>query len=65
MWMRSRITPGLQEYLTAIYKLQKINNRAVRAKELAEELGVTLPSVTDALRRLSEAGLIKIGRAHV
>ncbi|MEM0016925.1 MAG: metal-dependent transcriptional regulator [Candidatus Korarchaeum sp.] len=60
--MRSRITPGLQEYLTAIYKLQKGNNRAVRAKELAEELGVTLPSVTDALRKLSEAGLINYRR---
>lgn len=60
--MGIRITPGLQEYLTAIYKLQKTNNRAVRAKELAEELCVTLPSVTDALRKLSKAGLINYRR---
>lgn len=60
--METRITPGLQEYLTAIYRLQKMNNRAVRAKELAEELCVTLPSVTDALRKLSRAGLINYRR---
>lgn len=58
----SEITPGLQEYLVAIYRLQSVNRRAVRAKELSEELGVTLPSVTDALRKLSKAGLINYRR---
>ncbi|MCS7103731.1 MAG: metal-dependent transcriptional regulator [Candidatus Korarchaeum sp.] len=60
--MGSKITPGLQEYLTAIYRLQKVNKRAVRMKELAKELGVTLPSVTDALKKLSKAGLINYRR---
>ncbi len=59
--MGSGITPGLQEYLTAIYKLQK-TKKSVRVKELAEELGVTLPSVTDALKKLSRDGLINYRR---
>lgn len=52
------ITPGLQEYLTAIYGLKKRGKKVVKVKELAEEMGVKLSSVTDAARRLSRMGLI-------
>ncbi|MCD6348215.1 MAG: metal-dependent transcriptional regulator [Candidatus Korarchaeota archaeon] len=52
------ITPGLQEYLTAIYRLKKSGKKVVRVKELAEEMNVRLSSVTDAAKRLSNMGLI-------
>lgn len=60
--MECEITPGLQEYLAAIYRLQRAKRKAIRAKEIARELGVTLPSVTDALRKLSKAGLVNYRR---
>ena len=59
--LRVKITPGLQEYLTAIYRLQR-RGKAVGVKELADELDVTLPSVIDALKRLSKAGLVNYNR---
>ncbi len=59
--LQVEITPGLQEYLTAIYRLQR-KGRNVRVKELADELNVTLPSVIDALKRLSKAGLVNYNR---
>ncbi len=57
-----RITPGLQEYLTAIYRLKRKGKKVVRVKELAEEMGVRLSSVTDAAKRLSGLGLITYER---
>lgn len=58
----SRVTPGLQEYLTAIYRLKKRGNNVVRVKDLAEEMGVKLSSVTDAIKRLSRLGLVSYER---
>ncbi len=52
------ITPGLEEYLTAIYRLKKKGRKVVRVKELAREMGVRLSSVTDAAKRLSTMGLV-------
>ncbi len=55
---KGKITPGLQEYLTAIYRLKREGRKVVRVKELAEEMGVRLSSVTDAAKRLVKLGLI-------
>ncbi len=52
------ITPGLEEYLTAIYRLKKKGKKVVRVKELAKEMNVRLSSVTDAAKRLSNMGLV-------
>jgi DtxR family Mn-dependent transcriptional regulator len=48
----------IEEYLEAIYKRQK-NKTPVSTSVLARDLGVSLPAVTDMLRRLEGEGLIE------
>ncbi len=48
----------IEEYLEAIYKRQKIET-PVSTSTLAKDLGVSLPAVTDMLRRLESEGLVK------
>ncbi|MFH1140008.1 MAG: metal-dependent transcriptional regulator [Pseudomonadota bacterium] len=52
-----RLSSQLEDYLEAICFLQK-QDRVARAKDIAERLGVTRPSVTSALKSLAENGLI-------
>jgi len=47
----------MEDYLEAIFRLSE-SRRDVRVKQIAEVLGVSLPSVTSALKTLSEADLI-------
>jgi DtxR family Mn-dependent transcriptional regulator len=47
-----------EEYLEAIYKRQK-NEKMASTSVLAKDLGVSLPAVTDMLRRLESEGLIE------
>jgi DtxR family Mn-dependent transcriptional regulator len=51
------LSSQLEDYLEAIYFLQQ-QDRVARAKDIAERLGVTRPSVTSALKSLAESGLI-------
>ncbi|MBN2110938.1 MAG: metal-dependent transcriptional regulator [Methanosarcinaceae archaeon] len=46
------------EYLETIFLLVRKNNSPARTKQIAEALNVTSPSVTEMVRRLSEAGLV-------
>jgi len=48
----------IEEYLEAIYKRQKTET-PVSTSALAKDLGVSLPAVTDMLRRLESEGLIE------
>jgi len=48
----------IEEYLEAIYKRQKIET-PVSTSTLAKDLRVSLPAVTDMLRRLEREGLIE------
>ncbi|MFH0769441.1 MAG: metal-dependent transcriptional regulator [Chloroflexota bacterium] len=48
----------VEEYLEAIYKIQKIET-PVSTSALAKDLGVSLPAVTDMLRRLESEGFIE------
>jgi len=52
------LTQSMEDYLEAIYEIEK-SKRAVRVKDVSEKLGVTMPSVTGALRNLEAKGLIK------
>jgi DtxR family transcriptional regulator, Mn-dependent transcriptional regulator len=53
----AHLSASLEDYLEAIYQI--VNKRqAVRAKDIAAELGVKAPSVTGALRMLAEKSLI-------
>ncbi len=51
------LTSNLEDYLEAIYLLQH-EQRAARAKDIADRLGVQRASVTGALQSLSHKGLI-------
>lgn len=52
-----RLSQSLEDYLETIYNLEK-NGEEVRVKSIAENLGVKMPSVSGALKILSERGLI-------
>lgn len=49
------ISGSFEDYLESIYLLQQKNNH-VRVNEVAKDLGVSLPSVTVAIKKLSEEG---------
>jgi DtxR family Mn-dependent transcriptional regulator len=49
---------SMEDYLEAIAKLGE-KRKAVRVKELSERLGVKMPSVTSALKKLSEQELVE------
>lgn len=47
------LSPSLEDYLEEIYRLS-IDQRVVRASDVATKLKVTMPSVNNALRRLGQ-----------
>jgi DtxR family Mn-dependent transcriptional regulator len=51
------LTPTMEDYLEAIYNLSQ-EKKAVRVKDIAERLGVKMPTVTNMLKTLSERGMI-------
>ncbi len=53
-----KLTKSLEDYMRAIYILSK-RSKVVRVKNIAEMLKVKPSSVTFALRKLSEIGLIE------
>jgi DtxR family Mn-dependent transcriptional regulator len=52
------LSRSVQDYLKTIYGLQQ-DGGAVHTSQLAERMGVTQPSATNMVGRLSEAGLIR------
>jgi len=53
------LTRTLQEYLKSIYRLKvEQGKKVIRVKDIAAELKVTMPSVTDAMKRLTKLGLV-------
>lgn len=55
--MATRQTASMEDYLETIALLSE-GNKAVKVTEISNALGVTKPSVTSALTRLSESGLV-------
>ncbi len=51
------LSESLEDYLEAIYHLER-HDRGARAAEIALRLGVSRPSVTGALKALSQRGLV-------
>lgn len=47
------LSPSLEDYLEEIYRFS-LQNKVVRATDIAACLNVTLPSVNNAIRRLSQ-----------
>jgi len=54
---RRRLTSSLEDYLEAVWSLVQ-RNRVARVRDIAEHLGVGMPSVTAALKNLSKRGLV-------
>ncbi|MCE5252198.1 metal-dependent transcriptional regulator [bacterium] len=52
------LSASLEDYLEAIFELYK-SKRAVRVRDVAKKLGVTMPSVNGALKNLEARGLIE------
>ncbi len=55
--MAQKLTSSLEDYLEAICVLSR-KAPVVRSRDIARKIGVTMPSVTEAMRKLAEAGLI-------
>ena len=51
-------TISVENYLKTIYQLQDERDDRVKTKEVAEELDISIPSVTNMLKSLSEEGLV-------
>ena len=60
--MAKKLSASLEDYLEAIAELSETEGHA-HTKEIADKLGVKMPSVTEALRQLTETEHI-IYRAH-
>lgn len=56
--MAKQITPTMQDYLEAIGQLGS-QEHVVRVKNIARQMKVKMPSVTEALKTLAKDGLIK------
>jgi len=54
---KKALTPTMEDYLEAIYNLSQ-EKKAVRVKDIAQRLGVKMPTVTNMLKTLSERGMI-------
>ncbi len=54
---KSKYSASVEDYIEAIHEIIK-DKQAVRAKDIAKRLGVANPSVSGALKHMSELGLI-------
>ena len=59
----TRVTNAMEDYLKAAYKLEQ-DGVAVTTLRLAEELGLSGPSVTNMVKRLDELKLVVHNRYH-
>jgi DtxR family transcriptional regulator, Mn-dependent transcriptional regulator len=56
-----KLSESKEDYLEAIYHIEK-ENKVARVKEIAESLGVRMPSVTGALKVLAREELVEHSR---
>ena len=56
--MSEKLSPNMEMYLKTILRLGE-DNDSVRVKAIAESLGITMPSVSEALRTLKSKGLVR------
>lgn len=56
--MVARITPGIEEYLEALFHLQR-EEKPISTKELADHLGIAPASVTEMIKKLAGRKLIR------
>ena len=56
-----KLTASLEDYLEIIYKGSN-NTKNIRAVDISRELNISRASVTEALKKLANKGLVKYGR---
>ncbi|MEA5083681.1 MAG: metal-dependent transcriptional regulator [Lachnospiraceae bacterium] len=56
-YWENKLSPSKEEYLKAIYRLSEMT-QLVRSIEIAEYLGVSKPSVHNAVARLQQEGMV-------
>ena len=56
--METKHSASMEDYLESILLLRE-GKEAVRVSQMSKALGVKMPSVTSALRKLSQQGLVK------
>ena len=56
--MESKPTASMEDYLESITMLRQ-GKKAVRVSQMSQALGVKMPSVTGALKKLSDEGLVE------
>jgi len=52
-----KLTPALEDYLKVIYEITQ-DEPVARVKDIAKDLDVSLPSVTNAMKRLRDLGFV-------
>ena len=55
---KNKLSDSLEDYLEVIFKLCESKGGIARSKDIAEMLEVAKPSVTGALKQLSDRGLV-------
>ncbi len=58
---RPRLTPSMEDYLEALFRLEQ-ERGVVRVKELADSLGLTNASISTAVSKLGRLGLVTYER---
>ena len=56
-----KLTASLEDYLEAIYNLEN-NNQTVKPVDISKMFNISRASVTEALKKLANKGLINYGR---
>lgn len=62
--MSPSLSSNMEDYLETIYLIQQ-DYGFVRVKEIAKQLGNTMPSVTSAVKNLEKKGMVKHPRYDV
>ena len=55
--MEKRLSASMEDYLEGIFVINQ-TNKVVRVRDIANHLGVRMPSVTDALKNLKKQGYV-------
>ena len=56
--VKKKLSPSLEDYLETVYIIKEESN-IVRTKEIAKRLNVSLPSVTEAIQKLSKNNFLQ------
>ena len=62
--MANALSESTEMYLITIYRLTRNGNDYAHTKDIAEGMGVSLPSVSEKLKRLSENGYVNYEWRH-